>query len=245
MNIYSIVKCLSLIVFVIIAAIFTLNIILELSARPPRRWRNRGVMPIVLLAMCLSFSVHADPAVAPPTPDVPPASMTQASQPVQVAPVPTPQTFIQSVEGYFSSFDTNSHTFGTNAPWQMWTGVAYQNGINLGAQVGIEGNPISKWPALTLGSVSTLAATVGTIAQEEFDLGYSIVHYDTRLTLGAGAVDTFHGGTGPSGIKGSIYASVEKALSANTFAGIRVEGLFGGGSKANVPMFGVFGGFTF
>lgn len=197
--------------------------------------QNKTMKKTILLLTLALASLCASAQTAPPTPTSPPAA----------AQAPTPQTFIQSVEGYFSSFDTNSQTFGTNAPYQMWTGVAYQNGINLGAQVGIEGNPFSKWPAFTIGSVSTLAATVGTIAQEEFDFGYSIVHYDVRLTLGAGAVDTFHGGTGPSGIKGSVYASVEKALSANTFAGVRVEGLFGGGSKANVPMFGIFAGFTF
>lgn len=217
-----------------------------------KKFKFASITVLIAFVLALTFAPPAGAQTkASPTPDVPPASMTAApaagsGTAAAVSPtIPTPQTFIQSVEGYFSSFDTNSQTFSTNAPYQMWTGVAYQNGINLGAQVGIEGNPFTKWPAFTLGSVSTLAATVGTIAQEEFDLGYSIRHFDVRLTLGAGVVDTFHGGTGPAGIKGSIYASVEKALSANTFAGIRVEGLFGGGSQANVPMFGVFAGFVF
>lgn len=219
-------------------------IIEELADRRVNRRLRRNQLKIVALFLCvIGLHAQADPIVAP---DVPPASMTTPASPAQPAPIAAmPQGFIASVESYFSSFDTNSQTFSTNAPYQLWTGAAFQGGINLGAQVGIEGNPISKWPALSLGSVSTLAATVGTIAQEEFDIGYSIRHYDVRLTLGMGVVDTFHGGDGAAGIKGSIFASVEKALSANTFAGVRVEGLFAGGSKANVPMFGIFGGFTF
>lgn len=162
-----------------------------------------------------------------------------------VIPAPTTQSFIQSVEAYFSSFDTNSQTFSTNSPYELWTGAAYQSGINLGAQIGVEARPIAKYPGLMIGSVSTLSSTVGTIAQEELDFGYSIRHYDVELTLGAGAVDTFAGGSASPGFKGSVFAEVKKALTANTFAGMRIEGLFGGGSKANVPMFGVFAGFTF
>lgn len=243
MNLIFYIKCLLGIAFVIALVFSIVAAIAELSGRTARRRQGVDLNYVIVAFLCLSVisSVAAPPAA---TPDVPPASMTAPAD--QAAPIAaTPQGFISSVESYFTSFDTNSQTFSTNAPWQMWTGVAYQNGINLGAQVGIEGTPISKWPAFTLGSVSTLAATVGTIAQEEFDFGYTIRHYDVQLTLGAGAVDTFHGGTGPSGIKGSIYAEVKKALSANTFAGVRVEGLFGGGSQANVPMFGIFAGFTF
>lgn len=159
------------------------------------------------------------------------------------APPTTPQGFLQSVETYFTAFDTNSQTFSTNANYELWTGAAYQAGINLGAQFGIEARPIKKWPGLMLGSVSTLADTIGTIAQEEVDFGYSIRHYDVELTLGAGAVDTFAGGSAKPGFKGGVFAEVKKALSKNTFAGTRIEGLFGG--KASQPIVAIFAGFTF
>lgn len=173
---------------------------------------------------------------------LPLASLAQTNT-ASTAP-PSTQSFVASVEDYFTAFNTNSQTFATNSPYEIWTGAAYQSGINLGAQIGIEGKPFSKYPGLELGSVTTLASTVGTLAQEEVDLGWSIVHYDVELTLGAGAIDTFTG-QADAGFKGGVFAEVKKALTANTFAGTRIEGIFGSGSKADQPVVSLFAGFTF
>jgi hypothetical protein len=157
----------------------------------------------------------------------------------------TPANFFATVESYFTAFDTNNQTFGTNTHYEMWTGTAYQSGINLGAQFGLEARPFTKLPSLTIGAISTLANSVGTLAEQEIDLGWSIRHYDVELTLGGGGMDAFHGGSEATGLKGTIFAEVKKALSANTFSGIRLEGVFGSGQKANQPIVGPFAGFTF
>lgn len=170
-------------------------------------------------------------------------AQTATNAPPQVT---TPQGFIQSTVGYFTSFDTNSQTFSTNSQYEFWTGAAYQSGVNLGAEVAFEAKPFAKAPGLTLGEVSTFAGVIGTISQEEVDVGWSIDHYDVELTLGAAGVYAFQNDTeAAKGIHGGIYAEVKKALTANTFAGTRLEGVFGSNSGANQLVVSLFAGFTF
>jgi hypothetical protein len=156
------------------------------------------------------------------------------------APAPTPQSFLTSAESYVTGFNTNLDTFSTNCPLELWTGGAYQSGLNLGAQVGLEAKPFSQWPGLTLGSVSTMAGIGGTFASQEADAGYSIVHYDVEFSAGLGGVYDFQ----TSGARGAVYAEIKKALTQNTFAGLRLEGLFGG-STSSQPVVSIFAGFTF
>jgi hypothetical protein len=161
-------------------------------------------------------------------------------------PIPTPQSFLTTVEGYFTSFNTNLTTFGTNAPYEAWAGVAYQAGLRLGANLALEAKPFSGAPGFMIGSVSTLADTVGTIAQQEVDVGWSIVHYDVELTAGGAALYTFQDGYDKNGkgMNGGVFVEAKKALTENTFAGIRAEEVFGSG-RANQPILTLFGGFTF
>lgn len=178
---------------------------------------------LTLLTLTVSIALFAEPAEAQTNP-----------------PVPTPQSFISTAESYVTSFNTNLTTFGTNAPLELWTGAAYQSGLNLGAQVGLEYKPLAKWPGLTLGSVTTMAGIGGTFAEEEADIGYSIEHYDVEFSAGIGGVYDFQ----DSGMRGAVYAEIKKALTQNTFAGARIEGLFGG-SKSSQPIVSIFAGFTF
>lgn len=158
----------------------------------------------------------------------------------------TPQSFLSTVEGYFTSFNTNLATFSTNAPYESWAGVAYQAGLRLGANLAVEAKPFSGAPGLMLGSVSLLADTVGTIAQQEVDVGWSIVHYDVEVTLGAAGMYTFQNGYDAygKGLNGGIFVEAKKALTANTFAGVRAEEVLCSG-RANQPILTLFGGFTF
>ena len=160
---------------------------------------------------------------------------------------PQAQSFFTSVEQYFTSFDTNSQTFSTNNGFQIWSGVQYQSGVNLGATFAIEAQPFSGAAhGLTLGGVATLSDVIGTVAQNEFDIGWSLRHYDVRITAGAAAVYTYQSnGLGEKGAAGGIYLEFEKALSANTFGGVRLKEQFGGGQHANQPFLYLFAGFVF
>lgn len=192
--------------------------------------------------LCAAALAHADPAVAQPVPDVPPASMT-ASQPSHVV-APTTQSFVQTAEQYVSQFNTNLLTFSTNAPFELWTGVGFEQGLSVGALVGFDAKPIAKWPGLYLGNMATFAGVIGTVAADEVDAGYAIVHYDLEIKLFAGAVAQFANDAGNTkGMRGSGGTQWEKALTANSFGGIRAEDIFGG--RKNELMGALIGGFTF
>jgi hypothetical protein len=159
------------------------------------------------------------------------------------------QSFMTTAEQYVTSFNTNLPTFwaASSNNYQLWTGISYQSGVNLGITLGVEAQPFSgSLHGLTLGSVSTLASQVGTIAQQEADLGWSIVHYDVRITAGGAFIYTFQNGSlGEKGAGGGFYLQLEKALTQNTFAGLRVMEKFGQGQSASKPFLGIFAGAVF
>jgi hypothetical protein len=160
--------------------------------------------------------------------------------------IPTPETFFDDVESYFTSFNTNLTTFTGSNYYQMWTAIEYQSGINLGVSFGLEAQPFSGARGLTLGSVSALAPAIGTIAAQEFDVGWSITHYDVRVTAGGLVGYTFESASAAEkGIGGGVFVEAEKALSDTTFAGIRLEEKFGGGNHANQPYLFLQTGFVF
>lgn len=138
------------------------------------------------------------------------------------SPAPTLQSFGTSFVNYFSSFNANlTNTFSTNQPYQVWLGASYQSGVFLGGLIGFEAQPFSGCRGLTLREVSTLAPTVGTLAGEEFDIGYSISYVDTRLTAFTGAHYDIVGDS----MQAAFGIEVEKALTQNTFAGLFAEGI--------------------
>lgn len=132
----------------------------------------------------------------------------------------TNASFLSSTLAYFTSFDTNSQTFGTNAPYQVFTGVKFQSGINEGAVIGAEAQPFNgglHW--LTLRDMATLADTVGTVSENEFDIGAFFTHYDLHFGAFVGA-DTIIQKDRWGAIVG---IGLDKALTANSFAGMDIE----------------------
>lgn len=164
--------------------------------------------------------------------------------PVNTNGPPTTQSIYQTALAYVSQFNTNLMTFSTNSPAELWTGPVFEKGIQIGALTGVDYKPFSKAPGLFFGDAATLAATVGTVAADEVDFGYAIRHYDLEVKLFAGAVDQFSANYGnQKGLGGSVGAQVEKALTDNTFAGFRLEDIFG--QKQNEFLAAIVAGTTF
>jgi len=175
--------------------------------------------------------------------------MAQQASTATPAPAPasvTPQSFFATVESYVTSFDTNSQTFGTNSPWEIGAGASYQQGLNLGGTAFIEWKPFGG-KGFVVGDVSTFAGVVGTVAQQEVDLGYAFRHYDLELTFGALGIDTFHplGNGVPAGLKGGVFLEAKKALTQNTFLGVKVQDQWGAKGTGAQPVATLFTGFTF
>jgi hypothetical protein len=193
------------------------------------------LMSGLLVVSCL-------PLLAQSNAPAPPSNLTNAAPPSLLS----QQSFAQTAYSYFTAFNTNLAPFSANAPYEVWTGAAYQSGVNLGVQLAAEANPFKGATGIMLGEVSTFAPQVGTIADEEFDVGWSVVHYDTRLTFGGAGLYCFGSDSEANkGLKGGAFAEVQKALTANTFAGLRGEGVFGGGSKGNSLIVSLEAGATF
>jgi hypothetical protein len=157
---------------------------------------------------------------------------------------PSPTTFFQDIGAYFSSFNTNLTTFTdtNNFHGVVWAGADYQSGVNIASSLGVE-YPFYK--SLTAISVTRNADVAGAILSEQADLGVSITHFDTQLTLGGGLGYCFASvGDLKPGLYGSIFAEAKKAMTDNTFAGMRLEDDFSG-KTPNVPVLSVFVGFRF
>jgi hypothetical protein len=158
-----------------------------------------------------------------------PTGAIVAGQPVSTNSIPTTQSFVQTVESYVTQFNTNLLTFSTNSPFELWTGVGFQQGLSVGALAGFDAKPFHGLPGLYLGDVATFAGVIGTVAADEVDVGYAIVHYDLEVKLFAGAVAQFADDAGDTkGLRGSVGTQWQKAVSDNAFAGIRGEDIFGG-----------------
>ena len=211
----------------------------------------------VLAAAALLFAVAVQAQTTTNYGGVTYTATTNAAKQVVLTPVaataaatnaaaPTPQSFISTVTSYFSSFNTSLDTFGTNGQYAVWTGAAWQSGINLGAAVGFEAHPFAKAPGLMLGEVTTFAGVVGSIAQEEVDFGWSLTHYDVQASFGLCGADTFHVENGDAaGIKGGFFVEVAKAATENTFYGARLNEFAAFHGHGQQPPITLFAGFTF
>ena len=159
-----------------------------------------------------------------------------------------PEQFWDTALGYFSSFNTNLTTFSaTNWHGNVWAGADYQSGVNVASSLGVE---YGFYKSLTLESVTRNAAIAGTILSEQAGLGVNFVMFDTQLTVGGGIGDAFAAvGTQPSGLYGSLFGEVKKAMTQTTFAGMRLETEVPFRSKAGAapvtPVLSVFVGFRF
>ena len=138
-----------------------------------------NVVPVSVTTIAAPVTVPLTVASAPANNNAPPVlvavavptntlvqtyATNSAGQVVATSPSPETQTFWTTAIGYISSFNTNLPTFWASSSnyYQAWIGAGYQSGLNLGVQLGIEAQPFSAVRGLTLGSVTTLAAQVGT-----------------------------------------------------------------------------------
>lgn len=154
----------------------------------------------------------------------------------------TPPTFFNSVESYFSSFNTNlDSTFATER-LEIAIGVdSVQSGVTpLANTLRISYTvyqPSNSVTALSLENVVDNSGVAGTIVSEQFGVGFSFIIHDTKLTGYADALYEFK----THDIMAEIGLRVEKALTTHTFAGIGLGVVV----PRNEQKFQAFTGFTF
>jgi hypothetical protein len=156
------------------------------------------------------------------------------NEPIASAPPDSIPSFFSSIGNYFGHYNTNPTNAiqFASARMTLWTGADYQQGVNVDSVAGVEFRPFTNYP-VSIASVTRNAAIAGTVDSEQFDVQYDINHYDTQLSLGVGGGENFLNKTPFV----SVYVEVKKALTANTFAGIRAEEDVNiSGSGRNVPL---------
>ncbi len=152
---------------------------------------------------------------------------------------PTPATFFDSVGDYFTSFNTNSTTFSAENA-EVWASADYQSGLNFAAGFGVQ----YELPAnVTLESYTRNAGVAGTIVSENIGAGYVLFKkYDTKIV--AGVDGGWRWDLERPDLE--VYLDARKALTANTFAGVRIsyENDFSAQSPG-APIIGIITGFKF
>lgn len=182
----------------------------------------RSLLLIAVLSATCALAPHAQAQVS----TNPPASNSATS-------------IFNSAEEFFTSF--GPYSFAGTHGW-FESGVALQNNINVGATLEL-GAPI--WhtgtnSAITLASETLNAGIAGTIVQEQIDLGWAIDVHDVQIVLGlGGGYDFQHKQLFPD-----VYAELQKKLTANTHAFLRVEEPILG-KNATAPLVSAGVGFTF
>lgn len=211
----------------------------ELSGRAaehkPRKHKSRAAWRRVAGGACLLGLV---PAMG---------QMTARGQSVTNA-APVTEQFYQQAFGYLTSFNTNLTTFtSTNFHGSIWAGADYQSGVNVASSLAAE---VPVYKALSLDAVVRNADVAGTLLSAQSDVGVNWSVFDTQITAGIGLGDNFSAVGGvPSGLYASVFGEVKKAMTQNTFAGVRLESDIpfrsakGGGGIT--PVLCVFVGFRF
>jgi len=152
-------------------------------------------------------------------------------------------TFFNTTMNYFTSFNTNlSGTFGTGKRVDVWTGGAYQSGVNFGDDLGIDFSFSSGGGGIYAEEVTRNASIAGTIVNQRAGLGYAYVHIDTKLSIGVNGGYDFNARKPLA----EVYGDVRKALTDNTFSGLRLAYQDDFSNKSpGAPVVTVFVGFTF
>jgi len=163
----------------------------------------------------------------------------------QTTPAPSaPSAFFNSVQSYFTSFDTNSTTF-KNERCEVWTGVDQSPDV-LSAIFGLTYNVRTNWSAE---AVFENASVAGTILSAQGGGGYRFVKYDAELTLGLDIGYRFAdvNATQKRTVFIEPFIDARKALTENTYAGIRLyyQQGFSGDTKAHAPGVFIITGFKF
>jgi hypothetical protein len=150
----------------------------------------------------------------------------------------TPQSFFTTATSWLTSQDTNSTTFLSDTV-DLWAGADYQSGVAMDANFGAE-VPIYK--SIAVESVTRNAGIAGTIVSQQAGLCFNIVHYDIKFLAGLDF--------GYSFVQKDEFVApflqLEKAMTQNTFAYIRLEQqFFLSRASSNIPLVGVGVGVTF
>lgn len=164
----------------------------------------------------------------------------------------TPVGFLNTALGYFTSHNPDL-TNAFNGIGEAWTGADYQNEVNISSSVGLEYNLIRK-PTynLAIESVTRNAGIAGVIVSEQAGPKFKlIVGGDTEVGI---FIEGGYGVSTEGDIKGlhdpfaAIGLDIKKALTQNTFAGLRFEQDFtfqkSGLGKSN-PVISAIVGFKF
>jgi hypothetical protein len=156
-----------------------------------------------------------------------------------------PVNGLQQFTQFFTAFNTNLiNTFSPSNNYEVFTGVSYSSSVFLGGLIGFEAQPFSGVRGLTLRTCETLAPQAGTIADAEFDLGYSFTYIDVRITpyLGCQLANKNTGQNQPESLALAGGLEVQKAIGKNSFVGLYAEATSRG---KGAMVFGLETGFTF
>lgn len=150
-------------------------------------------------------------------------------------------TFFQSTLDYFTTFNTNLTTFQTDRV-NIWADAATVDASTTRASFGA---CVKVYDAFDVESITRNGAVGGTVVSEQGGVGYSLVHYDTKLTIYGHAGWRFD----TRQTYGCPGLRVMKALTPNTYAVVGVElPLYfrkGGGDTGVNPTFYIGTGFKF
>jgi hypothetical protein len=156
------------------------------------------------------------------------------------------QTFFQSAASYFTSFNTNLTTFSPSEnTFDIMSGVENQQGVGITAVLGLRYNPIRTDSGIMAGVSAVIrnADVAGTIVSEEIGLSLSKVKHDVKLSF---IVSPGYHKEFDSGYVG-LSAEVNKALTQNTFAGLRLthDLFFKDKNQTDTPKLWIQAGITF
>lgn len=203
---------------------------------------NTDTMKKIGLILITGFLVSAfartasaqTPVILSPAAPLPPPS------PAVVAPGLTlaqEGTFIQTVQSYFTSFDTNSLTFHKTNEFDVFAGADTQSGVT-SASLGIN---YSLWRNVSLDEVTRGAGIGGVILSQQLGVGVSKVYYDVKLTAYVDGGYSFE--------RKSAFAEFGvrafKSLTANTFLGAGLALQADRSGLRQSPVGSLFMGFTF
>lgn len=149
-----------------------------------------------------------------------------------------PQTFFDSVIGYFSTINTNLDTTFRDHKGSLWMGAQFNGGAHTGSQLGLS---YDVWKSVSLESASVFADVSGLVDSQQIGVGYNITVHDTRLTVYVMGGIQFPENADNRAVC-ELGLRVKKALTEHTFAGM---GLSARIEKHASPMLTVFTGFCF
>ena len=161
---------------------------------------------------------------------LPPATRAQ-----ETPPPTTPGNFLQSVQGYFTTFNPALEGTFRDNKGSLWAGADFNSGAHVSSSLGLD---YLVWKNFSLESVTRNADVEGTVLSQQIGAGFNVIVHDAKLT---GYID---GGYNLQ--KSKLFCEVgiraRKALTEHTFAGLSLGVVIE--SKAS-PTVSLFTGFVF